>query len=334
MPFREILGQEKAIGFLKQAFSRERIPQSWLFVGQKNVGKYKTAVTLAQYLNCRKNTNDACGECDYCTQIAEQNFMDYQVIIPEGKYIKIDQIRKSLNWLHLHSDKAKTRVMILNGAQYLGREAANSFLKTLEEPAQNTVLILIAESSQQLQETIVSRCQIVRFRPLSDEIAKQILRKNTNLSTQSINLLGALSMGSLKVNVASKIDLIEKIHSKAIDWLINLSDTTLEEMLQTSGGWGKSKNEELNIFLDFLEIWFRDLIFVLSGFSQENLINEYVTPSSNRIYSLSKCALKFNKEQIQEIFNRIGSVRKSIEHNANKSLAVESLCLYIHKSTL
>ncbi len=145
MPFRDIYGQEKAIELLNQAVHRERMPHAWLFTGQANIGKFKTAVALAQKLNCRKNGEDACGECDFCLQIAEQNFLDYQVLIPDGKFIKIDQIRKSLNWLHLHPDQAKKRVMILDGAQHLGREAANAFLKTLEEPAPHTLLILIAE---------------------------------------------------------------------------------------------------------------------------------------------------------------------------------------------
>jgi len=334
MSFREILGQENAIGLIKQAFSRDRIPQAWLFVGQKSVGKYKTAVALTQYLNCRMNADDACGKCDFCIQIVEQNFMDFQVLSPEGNFIKIDQIRKSINWLNLHSDQSKTRVMILNGAQFLGKEAANAFLKTLEEPTPNTILILIAESLKQLQETIVSRCQTVMFNPLSEEISRLILRKNTELSSHSINLLGAISMGSLKVNLASRIELIEKVHTKSIDWLTKISTESLEEMLQTCESWGKSKNEEWSIFLEFLEIWFRDLVFILSGFSQKSLINAFESPSGNRITQLTKSSSFFCKEKIQEIFNQIVEVRKSIGNNANKSLALESLCLYIYRSTL
>ncbi|HBJ47293.1 MAG TPA: DNA polymerase III subunit delta', partial [Deltaproteobacteria bacterium] len=74
---------------------------------------------------------------------------------------------------------------------------ANAFLKTLEEPAPKTLLILIADSSQQLLETIVSRCQQIRFRPLSEEISERILRETTNLSTARIQLLSAFSMGSV-----------------------------------------------------------------------------------------------------------------------------------------
>lgn len=332
MPFRDIYGQEHAIGLLNDAIHRERMPHAWLFTGQSNIGKYKTAVALAQKLNCRKSAEDACGKCDYCLQIAAQSFPDYLVLIPDGKLIKIDQIRNSLNWLHLHTDQAKKRVMILDGAQHLGVEAANAFLKTLEEPVPHTLLILIAESTQQLLETIVSRCQQIRFRPLSLENSERILRETTDLTDDRIQLLSAFGMGSVSRNLVARFELIQTVQNTAIHWLTTFSPETLEEMLRTIETWCKSENEEWRLLLDFLETWFRDLTWLLHGLPEENLINRTANSEESRITSLRNCGKYFSLQQIFEIFSRIAELRRAIELNANKSLAVESLCLHLYRT--
>ncbi len=331
MPFRDIFGQEHAIDLLNQAVRRDRMPHAWLFTGQANIGKFKTAVALAQMLNCRKCGEDACGECDFCLQIAEQNFLDFQVLVPDGKFIKIDQIRKSLNWLQLHPDQAKKRVMILDGAEHLGREAANAFLKTLEEPAPHTLLILIVESAQQLPETIVSRCQQIRFRPLSEKISERIFRQSSELTSERIQLLNAFSMGSVNGNLAARFEFMETVQQTAIGWLTTFSAATLEEMLRTCETWGKSKNEEWNLLLDFLETWFRDLTWLHHGLPEEKLINRTINTGDSRISALRNSAEHFNLQQIHEIFDRIAESRRAIELNANKSLAVESLCLHMYR---
>ncbi|MBC8259767.1 MAG: DNA polymerase III subunit delta' [SAR324 cluster bacterium] len=331
MPFRDIYGQEDALDLLKQAVDRDRMPHAWLFTGQANIGKFKTAVALAQKLNCRTEAEDACGECDFCLQIAAQNFPDYQVLVPDGKFIKIDQIRKSLSWLSLHPDQAKKRVMILDGAQHLGREAANAFLKTLEEPAPQTLLILIAESTHQLLETIVSRCQQIRFRPLSGEISERIFRQSTELSHENIQLLTAFSMGGVSGDLAARLELMQTVQKTAIGWLTTFSAETLEEMLRTCETWGKSKHEEWRLLLDFLETWFRDLGWIYNALPEDKLINRTGTAQESRLKALKNGAQFFNHQQIYEIFNQIEESRTAIELNANKSLAVESLCLNIYR---
>ena len=334
MPFREVLGQDYAISLIKNALNRCRMPQSWLFTGQANIGKYKTAVALSQKLNCEKIGDDACGLCDYCVQIEEKNFMDFLVVEPDGKNIKIGQIKKSLDWLNLSPDRANTRVMIIDDAKNLGREAANAFLKTLEEPSLNTLLILIAESSKQVPETIVSRCQQIRFKPLSAKITRKILNQNTLLSKDRIDLICSLGMGSIKNDLVSRIELVENIQEIIIFWMTNLNSINLKEVLEKSENWGKSKDDECGILLNLLEVWFRDLSFFLNGVSEEKLVKNLNNFSKSRILLLGKSANFFKKSSIQEIFWKIIETRKYIGLNANKSLALSSLFIYIFRRAL
>ena len=332
MPFGHILGQEHAIELLYHAVQRDRMPHAWLFTGQANIGKFKTAVALAQNLNCSENSEDACGTCDYCLQIKEENFHDFLVLRPDGKFIKIDQVRKSLNWLNFYPDQAKKRVLILDGAEHLGREAANAFLKTLEEPAPNTIIILIALSTKHLPETIVSRCQQIRFRPLSPEITENILRRNTDLSDELVQLISSYGMGSVKGNLAVSFEIMQTVQITAINWLTTFKSETLENLLRTCEVWGKSKNEEWRFLLDFLETWFRDLTWIRFGLPENKLLNRDYTLNVDRVRELKQCGKYFTLHQIFEIFSKIKESRAAIDLNANKSLAIESLCLHIYRT--
>ena len=331
MPFGDILGQDHAIELICHSVHTDRMPHAWLFTGQANIGKFKTAVALAQKLNCSEIHEDACGKCDFCLQIKEEIFPDFLVVRPEGKFIKIDQVRNTLNWLNLHPDQANKRVLILDRAENLGREAANAFLKTLEEPAPNTIIILIALSTKQLPETIVSRCQHIRFSTLSQEITEYILRKNTDLSEELMKLISVYGMGSVKMNLVNSFEIRQTVQNTAIKWLTTFKSETLEDLLRTCEVWGKSKNEEWRFLLDFLEIWFRDLTWIRYCLPENKLLNRDYTLNLDRVRELKQCGKYFTQHQIFEIFRKIKESRAAIDLNANKSLAIESLCLHIYR---
>ena len=332
MPFGDILGQEHAIQLICHAVQRNRMSHAWLFTGQANIGKFKTAVALAQKLNCSEIHEDACGKCDFCLQIKEENLPDFLVLRPEGKFIKIDQVRNTLNWLNLHPDQANKRVLILDRAENLGREAANAFLKTLEEPSLNTVIILISLSKKQLPETIVSRCQQIRFRPLDRDTIEHLLRKNTDLSEELVQLLSSYGMGSVRINMANSIEIMQTVQNTAIKWLTSFKSENLEELLHTSEAWSKSKKEEWRFLLDFLEWWFRDLTWLNFGLPENELLNRYYNSNMDRVRDLKQCGKHFSLHQIFEIFKEIEESRTAINLNANRSLAIGSLCLQIYRT--
>ena len=220
----------------------------------------------------------------------------------------------------------------MDGAEHLGREAANACLKTLEEPAPNTIIILVALSIKHLPETIVSRCQQIRFRPLSREITEHILRRDTNNSEELVKFIGSYGMGSVKVNLVNSFEIIQKVQNTAIQWLTSFNTETLEDLLRTSELWGKSKNEEWLYLIDFLEIWFRDIAWIRFGLPENKLLNRNYNLNVDRVRELKQCGYFFSLNQIFEIFRVIEKSRADINLNANKSLAIESLCLHIYRT--
>lgn len=144
-----------------------RLPHAILLAGAHGIGKRPFSHWLAEALLCRQNeSNGPCGQCESCLQIQAGAHPDYRRLEPEGANaaIKVDPIRDLVAWLQLTAGRNSYRVAVLEQADTMNRNAANSLLKTLEEPAENAVLILTATRSGALPATIRSRCQTINLK--------------------------------------------------------------------------------------------------------------------------------------------------------------------------
>ncbi|MBW2000643.1 MAG: DNA polymerase III subunit delta', partial [Deltaproteobacteria bacterium] len=196
--FSQILGQEKAIGFLRRVRRLDRIPHAYLFVGIPGIGKRTTARSFARFINCLAPENeDACGACIPCRQFVGGNFPDLHEIEPEGQTIKIEQIRELNRVFGYKPLSGRYRVTIIQHAEKLTEEAANAFLKNLEEPPERNIIILGVTEPLDLLPTIVSRCQQVSFRPIPSEMIAKWLVENKGLDEEQAIVLGRVSEGSL-----------------------------------------------------------------------------------------------------------------------------------------
>lgn len=187
MPFREICGQERAVGVLRRAWAGGRLAQAYCFTGPPSVGKRTTAVALAQAVNCLSPvpgdagspTPDACGTCRACTRIAAGQHPDVGLVAPDEKtVITIDQIRALAARASLRAYEGSVKVWILDPAHEMQEPAANAFLKTLEEPAAGTLFVLVTTAFSALLPTIRSRCQEVRFAVLGEAPLRTILERH------------------------------------------------------------------------------------------------------------------------------------------------------------
>ncbi len=197
MSFNKVRGQELAVGLLKRAIEEKRLAHAYLFIGPEGVGKSLLAGIFAQALNCESGGADPCGsaadECVSCKKIEAVNHPDVirltnrlfkkrasdesnkgdGLIHPntidankKSEQISIDQIRFVQKALSLKPSEGKVKVCIIEGADQMSEDAANSLLKTLEEPPKDAVIILLASNMSKLMPTIISRCQKIGFLPL------------------------------------------------------------------------------------------------------------------------------------------------------------------------
>ena len=218
--FKNILGQQKAVLSLQAQLRTNRIAQAYLFAGPEGVGRKKTAIEVAKALNCRdKEQIEPCDECPSCRKIDKNIHPDVHLIDfawqaglleekPEQQtQIKIDVIRDIQREISLKRFEGNYKVFIIDQAEKMSQSAMNCLLKTLEEPPENSLLILVTTSQDMLTQTIISRCQIIKFNRLMDSIIHKILTEKFNLST-NLDRITKFANGS--VAKASSEDFIEK----------------------------------------------------------------------------------------------------------------------------
>ncbi|MFH1421735.1 MAG: AAA family ATPase [Planctomycetota bacterium] len=175
MSFEHILGQENAVAEIEKAVTANRLAHAYLFEGPPGIGKYTTAIELAHHLLCGDKTPHA--TCRVRKTIENGANISVAVIRlnPESRTIKIDNIRDILiPTLWRKSGAGNYKIVIVDEADSLGIEAQNALLKTLEEPPDGSLIILICASKDSLIPTVVSRCQLIRFKPLKPETAEKI----------------------------------------------------------------------------------------------------------------------------------------------------------------
>jgi DNA polymerase-3 subunit delta' len=323
MSFSAIRGQADAVAFLQGALRRGRIPSAYLFLGPHHVGKRTAALALAQALNCRdeaaRAAADACGACPSCRRIEAAVHPDVETIRPDGQFIRIDQVREVADRLVLIPFEARKRVVILAQAERMNPQAANAFLKTLEEPPADTLIVLCAEDARRLPETIVSRCVPVRFRHLDTATVRELLAAEGALQGEALEFALRFAQGRLRPELTEKTAHWMKLREDAMHGLTGLQRPMFAQLSEEIGHWAGS--EDWRFVLEWLESWFHDLALYAAGVPAERLLN------GDCAQELTQCAQHFTPERSQRAYRAVLDTRAALLMNANKALALESLWL-------
>ena len=315
VPFSEIIGQERAIRFLRQAMVREKMPHAYLFVGIHGVGKTATAMALTQAVNCLEPINgEGCGRCRSCRQILGGNFPDLLTVNPDGQFVKIEQVRELNRTFSFKPVSGRYRVSIVRQAESMTEEAANSFLKTLEEPPDGNILILNVTEPLDLLPTIVSRCQKVAFRPIPAPLLTRWLVDHKQANESKAAVLARISEGSLgkALDLCNEDFFVKRqLYISQLQGLQSLSTGELLGMATAQSGKGNRRSTDarekggagLTGPLDIWKTCYRDLLVLKSGCREDRLINidfsdELKKLSENyTMQSLIQCILLLDQAQ-------------------------------------
>ncbi len=181
MAFEELSEQPQVARVLRAALRSDRMPHACMFLGAEGIGRCRAARELARVVLCLgdRPADDACGACESCRRMAAGTHPDYcEVGVPDGKQLlPIESVRHVQHLANLKPRLSARRFFVIREADRLTQEAANCFLKTLEEPPGGCVFVLVASTLHDIPQTIVSRCQLVRFRNTSPEALAERLRR-------------------------------------------------------------------------------------------------------------------------------------------------------------
>jgi DNA polymerase III subunit delta' len=318
--------QPRVVKLLKNSIKKQRLAHAYIFEGAHGTGKMAVAAVLAKTFLCR-NTEDGnpCENCTNCRRVTSGNHPDVHVISPEGQSIKIDQIRGLQKEFAYSGMESSKKVYIVEHADKMTVQAANSLLKFLEEPGADTVAILLTEQVHSLLETIRSRAQTLSFSPLppqgilekllEEDIPKPIAALAASLTSDYAEALEICREEWFAQARAKVIQLTEELRLRPDYCLVVLQDQYLSFF---------KEKEQLRLALNLLLIWYRDLLSIHLSQSEKVVFFD-------QLQALEQQALQTSQRKTGEALQAILTAQARLRSNVSPLMVMEQLVLRLRE---
>jgi len=330
MPFHSIIGHQRPIKWLQTAVETNHLGHAYLFHGEPAIGKRLTAMALTQLLHCEHPDADqhidACGTCRSCHQVEQTIHPDYLVIQPENGQkqnpkIKIDQIRAIEHLVIYRPLVGSHKVCLIDEAETMTIEAANALLKTLEDPPDHCLFLLISSRPEHLLPTIRSRCIALRFSPLPTNDVHEFLQEHTVLDAKNAGLVSSFSEGRL--GQALLLD-PEELNIKLRQyWALLFGEcmTSAAQVFDISESLVKSNQVPEAIY------WFqqglRDLL--LLSLDEANIPRLYRDQES----ALRRFAQQIPPSTVIELIQELNQLERGHQRNLNMQIGLEQFFFHL-----
>jgi len=339
--------QERVHSFFTQALNNDHLAHAYLFYGADGRGKTAFALYLAQALNCQADENRPCGECPSCTKIKHMSHPDVKYVFPISKAAKekdlkelyrakagnpykklpisghlnisIEAIRGLKNEAKYAPFEARKRVFIIEGIEHFKREAANSFLKLLEEPPDDLMLLLTTSDKNNLLDTIRSRCQPVLFPPYNEAEIEQIVKRYQTVEA-GLNTLARIN----DFNIASIFDVLSNpdnsLREQAVNFLRAAATSNFTSINKVVDALATSKDKNKAItFVEQVSLWLADAFRYHSTNLTDIIINRDMTES------IQKFSAHYGDLPYDKLFRSLENSAKTLQGNGHIALTLTSL---------
>ncbi len=304
------------LDFFIKALCDDRLAHSYLFLGQESYEKKEHLKTIAKLIICFKRGLEShsipCEKCSHCKKINSSSHPDYIVVEPQGRFIKIEQIRQLQDYIKFPPLEAKRRVCIIYCAHQLHPGAANALLKTLEEPPGDTYFLLSATSTGSLLPTIVSRCQIIRVN--LDKPTSKISFEHKVLA-YDISLKDKISNEEVAL-IAQKIFSFLTANDKKFIYFDCIQEVS------------KGK-DALRVFLIIFKFILRDILILRS---LKTPVSDDLLKCNNHISLLIKLAQTLNYDTLKGLEERLKESELFLNRNVKSEMIADRILIFIIKN--
>ena len=345
--FSQIVGHEDTIRHLQTAILQEKVNHAYIFQGAPGTGKRTLADAFAAALECdslfdtltlkdaadrvllKPEEVDACGVCRSCHQAQRHNNPDIVYVVHEKeKLISVDEIREQVvGDVAIRPYNGRRKVYIITDAQLMNAQAQNALLKTLEEPPEYAVILLLTTNAYTLLDTIRSRCVLLDLKPVRDDQVMHYLMEHVQIPDYQAKLCAAFAQGSIgrAMALATSEDFqdLREMALRAVKTAGAMDVAAIREQVETMTG----QKEHIQDLLDVLAVWYRDVLYFKATRSADSLVFR------DQLQAIRQAANVCSYEGIENVLRALDTAKERLNANAGFELTMELLLLTMHDCT-
>lgn len=326
--FTDIIGQEQIKEHLQNSISMNKVSHAYIINGERSAGKEFIAKVFAMTLQCEKGETEPCGECHSCKQAKSGNQPDIIFISHEKpNTIGVEDIRAQINNdIAIKPYSSPRKVYIINEGEKMTVQAQNALLKTLEEPPEYAVILILTTNVDMLLPTVLSRCVVLNMKPVPDQKVKKYLMEQLEVPDYKANICVAFARGNIgKAKMLASSEEFEKVKEEAVTLVKYINDMELSEIVKAIKKISEYKFDVTD-YLDILSVWYRDVLLFKATKDVNSLIFK------DEIQSIRKTADRSTYEGIETIVKALQQAKRRLEANVNFDLTMELLLLTIQEN--
>ena len=326
--FHDIVGQEQIREHLQNALRTRRISHAYIINGERSSGKEFIAKVFAMALQCEKGGEEPCQECHSCRQALSGNHPDIIRLTHEKpNTIGVEDIRTKINAdMGIKPYQGPYKIYIINEGEKMTPQAQNALLKTLEEPPEYGVILILTSSLETLLPTIQSRCVLLNMKPVSDELVKRYLMETLKVPDYKAEVCTAFARGNIgRAKLLASSEEFDKVKEEAVTLLKYIHEMEIPEIVAAI----KKISEyqfDVSDYLDILSIWYRDVLMFKAMNDANHLIFR------GEIQYIKKVADRSSYEGIETVLEALDKAKARLAANVSFDLTMQLLLLTVQEN--